>query len=467
MGEKDPFFPSKSDGERTIIRPAPGGRRSEARDTASAQTPAAASSAAPALGELDAGPGLNRLEAAAFRLINVAVSFRHATAQPDLGQVRDQMTRLLKAFREQAERDGYGSEVVRQAHYALCAFVDEIVLSTPWGSQSRWQEHSLLSAFHRQTWGGEEFFNIIEKNEVDAARNIDLLELLYVLLMLGFEGAWATRPNGHEKLEQIRDRLFQTIRNQRAELERDLSPHWRGTDAGKPGLAGLIPLWAFAAIGAGILLLAYFGFSLTLNRASDPLLGRIATLDGEVLARLEAAARPPTPDTASALLTLQELLSDDIEAGRVTLESDAGRAIVRVAGDGLFDSGSDRIQSAFRPVIERIADAIRQVSGQVLVTGHTDNVPMFSARFPSNWHLSEARARSVVEILAEDAANEDRYRYEGRADTEPLADNSTAEGRARNRRVDIAVRTPRAPDVEGEPPRAIEGDAPEVGELPR
>jgi len=465
MSEKDPFFPSKPDGDRTIIRPAPGGRRSESRDhesraTQSRQAPAAATSTGPALGELDVGPGLNRLEAAAFRLINVAVSFRHATAQPDLGEVRDRMTRLLKEFRDQAERAGYGSEVVRQAHYALCAFVDEIVLSTPWGSQSRWQEHSLLSAFHRQTWGGEEFFNIIEKNEVDAARNIDLLELLYVLLTLGFEGAYATRPNGREKLEQIRDRLYQTIRNQRADLERDLSPHWRGTDAGKPGLTGLIPLWAFAAIGAGVLLLAYLGFSISLNRASDPLLGRVASLDGEVLARLEAAARPPTPDTRSALATLRELLSDDIEAGRVTLESDAGRAIVRVAGDGLFDSGSDRIRSAFRPVIERIGDAIRQVPGQVLVTGHTDNVPMFSARFPSNWHLSEARARSVVEILTEDAAYEDRYRYEGRADTEPLAENSSADGRARNRRVDIAVRTPRSADTDTEPaaPRTVEPD---------
>ena len=250
MSEKDPFFPSKPDGERTIIRPAPGGRRTDKGEVES--RPAAYADSAPALGELDAGPGLNRLEAAAFRLINVAVSFRHATAQPDLAAVRDRMTRLLKEFREQAERTGYGGEVVRQAHYALCAFVDEIVLSTPWGSQSRWQEHSLLSAFHRQTWGGEEFFNIIEKNETDAARNLDLLELLYVLLTLGFEGAYATRPNGREKLEQIRDKLYQTIRNQRPELERDLSPRWRGTDAGKPGLAGLIPLWAFAAIGAGI-----------------------------------------------------------------------------------------------------------------------------------------------------------------------------------------------------------------------
>lgn len=454
MSGKDPFFSSSGDSEdRTIIRPSPGGRRNDTsgntqspQDRPPPRPPSGGppSASGPGLGDLDIGPGLNRLEAAAFPLINVAVSFRHATARPDLGQVRDRMTRLLNDFRAGCERAGYDSDTVRQAHYAMCAFVDEIVLSTPWGSESRWQEHSLLSAFHRQTWGGEEFFNIVEKNQTDAARNLDLLELLYVLLAMGFEGTYATRPNGRDKLDQIKDGLYETIRNQRAELERDLSPHWQGTDAGKPGLAGLIPIWAFAAIGAGILLLAYLGFSITLNRASDPLLGRIASLDGEVLARLEAAEREPTANTQTAILTLQELLAPDIAADRVTIESDAQSAIVRVAGDGLFASGSDRVSPEFRPVVERIASAILQVPGQVLVTGHSDNVPIFSARFASNWHLSEARARSVVEILTEDAAYEDRYSFEGRADTEPLADNATAEGRARNRRVDIAVMTPRA-----------------------
>jgi type VI secretion system protein ImpK len=449
MSENDPFFPSRKDDDRTIIRPAPGGRRPEPRESIPpggsprggpppmASGPAVATG--PELGELDAGPGMNRLETAAFRLINVAVGFRHATAQPDLGQVRDRMTRLLKDFRTEVERAGYSGEVVRQAHYALCAFVDEIVLATPWGSQSRWQEHSLLSAFHRQTWGGEEFFNIIEKNEVDAARNIDLLALLYVLLVLGFEGAHATRPNGRELLEKTQDRLYQTIRNQRSEVERDLSPNWQGTDAGKPGLTGLIPLWAFAAIGAGILLLGFLGFSISLNRASDPLLGQVASLDAEVLNRLEPAARMPTVETESALVTLRQLLSDDIAAERVMLESDARSAIVRVKGDGLFASGSDRIESEYEPVVQRIADAIGRVPGRVLITGHSDNVPIFSARFPSNWHLSEARARSVLQLLTASGADESRFSHEGRADTEPLADNASAEGRARNRRVDIAV----------------------------
>lgn len=443
MSNEDPFFPSRKKGHpRTVIRPRPGGQPDEAHSRSTHDPgPSAPPSdgTGPKFDELAAGPGVNGLEAAASPVVNAAVGLRQSTSRPDLSEVRERITRLLKQFRDRAERMDHDRETIRRAHYALCAFIDEIVLSTPWGGQSRWQEHSLLSSFHRQTWGGEEFFNIVDRAQADAARNRDLLELLYLLLALGFEGRYAAAPDGRERLEQVRESLFQSIRNQRPEFERDLSLRWQGTDAGKPGLAGLIPLWAFAAIGAGILLLAYLAFSFSLNRASDPLLARVYALDGEVLSRLEAAGQTPSPDAENALLTLRQLLSEDIAAGRVTLEADGRRAVVRVAGDGLFASGSDRVKADYRPVVERIGDAVAQVRGSVLVTGHSDNVPIFSARYPSNWHLSEARARSVVEILRQRAGYPDRYDYEGRADTQPLADNDTPEGRARNRRVDIAV----------------------------
>jgi type VI secretion system protein ImpK len=75
----------------------------------------------------------------------------------------------------------------------------------------------------------------------------------------------------------------------------------------------------------------------------------------------------------------------------------------------------------------------------VQVTGHSDNLPIRSVRFPSNWHLSEARARSVADLLMAPSGEPERFTFEGRADTQPLASNDTAEGRARNRRVDITV----------------------------
>jgi type VI secretion system protein ImpK len=92
------------------------------------------------------------------------------------------------------------------------------------------------------------------------------------------------------------------------------------------------------------------------------------------------------------------------------------------------------------PLLARIGDALAAIPGRVLVTGHTDGTPIRSARFPSNWHLSQARARAVAQTLAAKVPA-GRMVAEGRADAEPIAANDTATHRARNRRVEISVAT--------------------------
>jgi type VI secretion system protein ImpK len=121
----------------------------------------------------------------------------------------------------------------------------------------------------------------------------------------------------------------------------------------------------------------------------------------------------------------------------VTQRDDA--EVVTLRGDGLFDSGSSALRSGFVPVLERIADALNQVPGPVLITGHTDNQPIFSARHQSNWHLSKERAESVMALLAGRMLAANRLRAEGRADREPTSPNDSPENRARNRRVEITV----------------------------
>jgi type VI secretion system protein ImpK len=91
----------------------------------------------------------------------------------------------------------------------------------------------------------------------------------------------------------------------------------------------------------------------------------------------------------------------------------------------------------------RIAEALAKISGAVLVTGHTDNVPLRTARFPSNWHLSEERARSVRDLLVARGVQPERIKAEGRADGEPIASNDTPANRALNRRVEITLLTTR------------------------
>ena len=110
---------------------------------------------------------------------------------------------------------------------------------------------------------------------------------------------------------------------------------------------------------------------------------------------------------------------------------------------GLFAAGSASLVPEREELLSRIGDALAQLGGNVLVTGHTDSQPIRSARFPSNWHLSEERAKSVRELLIARKVGPERLRAEGRADGEPLAANDSPANRALNRRVEVTLFVPR------------------------
>src|SRR5262249_19782832 len=127
------------------------------------------------------------------------------------------------------------------------------------------------------------------------------------------------------------------------------------------------------------------------------------------------------------------------------------RSVVTILGDGLFKPGKILVASPDQGLLLRVADALNRVPGQVEVLGHTDNVPVRTLRFTSNWELSRARADSVTKLLATRVARE-RLRSDGRADAEPVAPNDTPQGRARNRRVEITLYVPAGAPPPGRTP---------------
>ena len=118
---------------------------------------------------------------------------------------------------------------------------------------------------------------------------------------------------------------------------------------------------------------------------------------------------------------------------------DAQTITIRLTGEGMFGSGSDVLLDRYRPAIERVATALNEEQGDIMVTGHTDSIPIRTARFPSNYHLSVARAEAVESFMAGFLAEPDRMRVEGLADSEPIDTNQTADGRARNRRIEVVL----------------------------
>ncbi len=384
------------------------------------------------------GTSLNPLVSAASPLLSAAPRIRAMTQHANPAALRDSLSEGLRQFDRQARAEGLPNEQVVAGRYILCTLLDESAASTPWGSSGVWARHSLLVEFHNESWGGEKLFQLLSKLAENVPGNRNLLELLHVVLAFGFEGRYHVLSDGRAQLESVRARLAQMLKQQRAPLEPALSSRWEGVPARAARLRDGWPMWVVAALMALLLMAVYAGLRFSINSRSDPVFSALQSLDVKAQPQLLTSA--PQPAAAPVAPRLAQLLKADIEAGQVQVLDEADRSTVVIKGDGLFEPGSAVIAQAVKPLLARIEAALAKLKGPVLVTGHTDNQPIRSLRFPSNWHLSQERAAAVKGLLLQNGAlKADRVRAEGRAESTPVQDNSTPEGRARNRRVEVTL----------------------------
>jgi len=138
---------------------------------------------------------------------------------------------------------------------------------------------------------------------------------------------------------------------------------------------------------------------------------------------------------------LADALHEQISEGQVEIETRGRLIIIRIREKGSFISGSAEMSQEYKNVMEEVRIVLAQRPGKVEVQGHTDDVPIKTARYPSNWALSAARAVSVAhELMKGDAVPEGRFEVAGFSDTLPLVPNTSNENRARNRRVEILIK---------------------------
>ena len=431
----DPF--AAFEGDRTVIKPSAGRGAKPGAPAAPAQGPSPAMRAeAPPLPDLPAHASLNPLVQAAAPLLSAAPRLRATVRHPNPAALRAQLVESIKRFESVARAQGLPNEQVVAARYILCTLLDESASSTPWGGSGAWSSQSLLVAFHNEAWGGEKVFQLLTRLAQSPREHRNLLELMYAVLSLGFEGRYKVANDGKAQLDSVRERLAVMLRDLAGPADRTLSPQWQGVAAAPSRLTDGIPLWVVGAALAFLLLALFLLLRLTLNAQTDGTFTALQSLDAK------AAVAPPAPPPAVPVPPppprLAQLLKSDIDAGSVQVKDMADRSIVTLHGDNLFDPGSADVSRRAVPLFERVAAALNQVPGHVLISGHTDNQPIRSLRYPSNWHLSKDRAVSVQNLLAA-TVKPDRLNAEGRADTEPVADNNSAEGRAKNRRVEITL----------------------------
>ncbi len=437
----DPFA-EPGDAERTVIRPRPSGQAVPA-----AQPPPAASTPAAPLAPVPA-TGINPLVAAAAPLFAAAIRIGGARGHnPDAEALRRGMVEAMRGFEQRALATGLDSRSLRAARYALCATIDDFVLSTPWGAASSWAAQSLTSIFHNEVTGGERFFDILEQMQKELARHAEVVELMYLCLALGFEGRYRVLPRGNAALTELRDGVYRGLRQRRGEFERELSPHWQGVATGYKPLARRLPLWALALGTLALVLVIYLGFNFALAGASDIAFAELFALppNGAVTVPRVALAPPPPPPpppavpAASVTMKLRQFLAPEIEQRLVQVFEDPQSVTVRLTNRNMFASGQATLSSSYGPLIQRIGDALQDEKGAVIVNGYTDNQPIRTVRFPSNWQLSQARAEAVAQLLASRLSDKSRVRAVGKGDADPIASNATADGRQENRRTEIVL----------------------------
>ena len=433
MTDKDPFSAFESD--RTVIKPSAGrGPRADAAAPAQAAAPAAV------LAELPGAAGLNPLLQAAAPLLAAGPALRAMPTHPNSAALRDSLVASVRQFESTARAQGLPNDQVVAGRYILCSFVDECASSTPWGGGGMWGAHSLLVQFQNESWGGEKVFQLLTRLIEEPVKQRNLLELLHSVLALGFEGRYRVLDGGRGQLDAVRERLALVLRQNAPAVERELSPQWQGIARVPTRLVDGIPLWVIVSLVGALLCAAFVALRLGLHSDTSPLFNALQSLD--VKPPAVAVAPPPPPPAAAPRLS--GFLAPEVAAGLVQVRDLADRSIVTIAGDGFFEPGSAEVAARVRPLMGRIAEALNGVPGAVLVAGHTDSQPIRSLRYPSNWHLSQERADAVKTLLA-GTVDVKRIRAEGRADSQPVDDNATPTGRARNRRVEITLTVARSP----------------------
>jgi type VI secretion system protein ImpK len=208
----------------------------------------------------------NRLIDAATPLLGLVIRVRRLADFHGVENLYQQVVDEVAAIDRELVEQGYERPTVVAYRYVLCAFIDEAVLGTDWGAHSVWSQHSLLSRFHNETWGGEKVFAITARMEQEPERYRDMLEFIYLCLCLGFEGRYKVMTNGRDEYEQIIRGLYEQIRGLRRDEEPQ--PLTRALDNVTPARNRLrtgLPLWGIGGLFVAAMAGVYTLYNIALN----------------------------------------------------------------------------------------------------------------------------------------------------------------------------------------------------------
>ncbi|KQU69787.1 hypothetical protein ASC75_06450 [Aminobacter sp. DSM 101952] len=391
----------------------------------------------------------NKLVNAFSALLEFAPELENALPPENPEVLRTRLLEELVRARDTAVAAGSSLERADQAAWSVAALLDDLALNTPWGGASIWPRQPLVVMLRGDVDAGAQFFSRLEELERHPNRDQEMLELQYYCMALGFRGKYRVPGRaGDRSLNAVRVAAARFLRNADAE-DASLSPNWRGVVASDEPPRFTVPLWVMAVIAAVLATAIYVGLSMGLSNQATQLTTLVRALPpadrAELLRTAPQAEAPPVETVDFALLP--EFAAAAPEGLRPALKGaesvSLARLVIQASNPELFQSSRAELTDGFQPLITSIAKVIlenQELIGNITVVGHTDGIPLQRTNpLSTNQRLSEARAATIADILVQNGVPRERVRSEGRAATDPVADDGTREGRALNRRVEVLV----------------------------
>ncbi|MFC3321614.1 type VI secretion system protein TssL, long form [Mesorhizobium cantuariense] len=402
-------------------------------------------------------------------LLNAAESVRYSATNPILaaaapllmlfGQLRlipverqaqplaEHVADAIEKFDRMLEKTGVPEEDARIAKFALCETADDLIGNLPWPKGDAWARHSMLSRFFHIEPAGTGFYEALNKLLAKPLAHCDLIELMHACLSLGFEGQYRGMAHEDTNLERVRRDVYETLRYFRPRVGYEISPQWRGLAATMTRPSVRLPLWAVAAATAALLTAAFFALRVFITNEGDAVAGELLALNPSTPIAIERASAEPlaepvkiTTPAAKQIDRIRSALAKEVAGGGLSIGTKGDFIVVEINNLLLFQSGKADVKAEFQPIAADIAAALEPEPGPIRIIGHTDNVkPRKSSAFKSNFDLSVARAKAVETMMAPQFSDPSRITIDGKGEDEPIADNATPEGRAKNRRVDVMI----------------------------
>ncbi|MEP2031288.1 MAG: type IVB secretion system protein IcmH/DotU [Paracoccaceae bacterium] len=449
---KDDPFGLENDAGRTRIRPAASQRPAAAPAGKSSYGRAAEVAPDQAARVRQSRANDNPLIAAFAALMGLAPELESAVAPENPEVLRARLLDNLTYARDNTVAGGVALARADQAAWFVGAVLDDIALNTPWGGSSAWPGQPLVASLYGDVDAGEQFFDRTETLMRYPERDPEMLELAFMCLSLGFRGKHrVSGAAGDGALAQLRSQLARLLR-QPDDDDAALAPHWQGVVAADEPARFALPLWSILLVAVALITAVYIGLSSRLSTEGQHLSALANLLPPPERADIFRPVRESGPvpvleieRPVFELLPLVAAAAPADTANALTGREDVSLAIVVVQSTEpeVFRSAKAALNDIYLPLIESIAAVIlenQEAVGGVTIVGHTDSIPVQRSNpFASNQRLSEARAKTIADLLISAGVAAGIIKSEGRAEAEPIADNATREGRARNRRVEIII----------------------------